>query len=109
MGFIAQQQGNEYLTYQFLNRLVESVDALTGVSSQGFDADGNRDSITDPNSNETRFDFDKSGRLVQETLATADQVSYTYNARNLLASVTNRRGQQRQFEYDAGGRITRWT
>jgi len=95
--------------YDDLNRVVSSVDALLGESSQGFDVDGNQESLTDPNRNETRFDFDLSGRLVQETLATRDQVKYTYNARDLLESVTNGREQKRQFEYDAIGRLTRWT
>jgi len=50
-----------------------------------------------------------NGRLVQETSATTDQVTYTYNARYLLESVTNGRNQQRQFEYDELGRIKSWT
>lgn len=81
------------------------MDALTGMSSQHFDADGNRDNLTDPNSNLTQFDFDLSGRLVQETVATGHQVRYSYNARNLLAQIINARGQPRQLEYDAAGRL----
>jgi RHS repeat-associated protein len=88
---------------------VKSVDALQGISSQSFDADGNRDSLIDPNKNQTQFTFDLSGRLTQETLATGDKVKYTYSARDLLESVTNGRNQQRQFEYDAAGRLTSWT
>jgi RHS repeat-associated protein len=89
--------------------LIKSVDALQGISTQSFDIDGNRDSLTDPNQNQTQFTFDLSGRLIQETLATGDKVKYTYSARDLLESVTNGRNQQRQFEYDAAGRLTSWT
>jgi YD repeat-containing protein len=88
---------------------VKNVDALQGISSQSFDSDGNRDSLTDPNKNQTQFAFDLSGRLTQETLATGDKVKYTYSARDLLESVTNGRNQQRQFKYDAAGRLTSWT
>jgi len=95
--------------YDDLNRLVSSVDALAGESSQGFDADGNKESLLDPNDNKTQFDFDLSGRLVQETGASGDKVKYTYNANDLLESVVNGREQERQFEYDAIGRLTRWT
>jgi RHS repeat-associated protein len=95
--------------YDDFNRLVSSVDALTGVSSQGFDADGNRTRLTDPNQNNTHLEFDLGGRLVQETVATGNQVDYTYNARDLLAQVTNARGQARQFIYDAASRLTSWT
>jgi len=84
--------------YDELDRLISSVEALTGQSSQGFDVDGNRNQLSDPNSNTTQFEFDKSGRLVQESLATGDSVSYTYNARDLLAQVTNGRGQERQLQ-----------
>jgi RHS repeat-associated protein len=65
--------------------------------------------LTDPNNNTTRFEFDSSGRLVQETLATGDQVKYSYSNSNKLVSMTNARGQKREFEYDAAGRLTRWT
>jgi RHS repeat-associated protein len=85
------------------------VDALAGESSQSFDADGNKESLLDPNDNKTQFDFDLSGRLVQETGASGDKVKYTYNANDLLESVVNGREQERQFEYDAIGRLTRWT
>jgi RHS repeat-associated protein len=89
--------------------LVKSVNALQEISSQSFDSDGNRDSLIDPNKNQTQFAFDLSGRLTQETLATGDKVKYTYSARDLLESVTNGRNQQRQFKYDAAGRLTSWT
>jgi RHS repeat-associated protein len=95
--------------YDDFNRLISSVDALTGVSSQGFDADGNRTHLTDPNQNDTYLEFDLSSRLVQETVATGNQVKYSYNARNLLAQVLNARGQPRQLEYDATGRVTHFT
>ncbi len=97
------------MSYDDLSRLEESVDALLGKSSQTFDAEGNRKSLTDPNENTTLFDFDSSGRLVQETLATGDAVKYTYSARDVLVSMKNARGQEREFEYDAAGRLTRWT
>ncbi|MEK8020155.1 MAG: RHS repeat-associated core domain-containing protein, partial [Candidatus Parabeggiatoa sp.] len=95
--------------YDDLNRLVESEDAIKGISSQGFDADGNRESLNDAHEHKTQFHFDKNGRLVQETDATSDKVRYTYSARDLLESVTNGRNQKRQFEYDAVGRLKSWT
>ena len=85
--------------------MVDRVDALADHSRQGIDEDGNRTTLTDPNGNETRFEFDPSGRLVKETLATGETVSYTYNARDLLAQMTNARGQPRQLEYDAARRL----
>jgi RHS repeat-associated protein len=88
---------------------VSSEDVLKGVSSQGFDTDGNRERLSDAHDNKTQFHFDNNGRLVQKTLATSDKVSYTYNARDLLESVTNGRNQQRQFVYDEVGRLKSWT
>jgi len=65
--------------------------------------------LSDADNNKTQFHFDKNGRLIQETLATSDKVSYTYSARDLLESVTNGRNQKRQFAYDEIGRLKSWT
>jgi RHS repeat-associated protein len=95
--------------YDDLNRLIASVDALAGESRQSFDADGNRTSWSDPNNHLTTLTFDLYGRLVQETVATEDKLSYTYNARDLLEQMTNVRGQVRHFKYDAVGQLSQVT
>jgi RHS repeat-associated protein len=96
-------------SYDGLNRLISSVDALNGISSQSFDAEGSTSSLTDPNQNKTRFEYDRNGRLIAEIVATGHHVRYEYNARDLLTKVTNGRGQQRHLEYDAVGRLIRLT
>ncbi|MCP4700547.1 MAG: RHS repeat protein, partial [Gammaproteobacteria bacterium] len=92
--------------YDDLDRLIKSLDAMTGESAQSFDADGNRDSLADPNQNRTGFHFDLSGRLIEESSAAGGSVKYAWNARNLLEKLTNARGQERVFQYDAARRLS---
>ncbi|MCP4701133.1 MAG: RHS repeat-associated core domain-containing protein, partial [Gammaproteobacteria bacterium] len=92
--------------YDDLDRLIKSLDAMTGESAQSFDADGNRDSLADPNQNRTGFHFDLSGRLIEESSAAGGSVKYAWNARNLLEKLTNARGRERVFQYDAARRLS---
>lgn len=81
------------------------IDALNGTGGQTFDADGNRDTMTDPNLNQTHFHFDLAGRFRGETSEAGSTVSLDYNPRNLIEKVTNGRGQAISYTYYGTGRV----
>ena len=57
---------------------------MAGLSQQHFNLNGNRDSLTDPNGNQTQFKFDLEDHMIEQRVATGNMIQYHYNARNLL-------------------------
>ena len=93
--------------YNELNRVVESTDALNGVTRFGWDLLGNRTSVTDPAGKTWRFAYDDLGRLVSETDPLGKVRRYQRDEAGNVLQETNRLGQVLRHRYDAMNRLVR--
>jgi RHS repeat-associated protein len=89
------------VTTEALGSLVEA------RAEAGYDASGNRITLTDPNLHTTNLTFDALGRVIAEKDPLGNVATSAYDARGLFASVTDGRGITITFEYDAVGRLTK--
>ncbi len=108
-----------------LGRVVEILDAAGGSTTQGWDANGRLESLTDADGNVTQYqyeqdrlvavtwpdgsveeaDYDANGRRTLITRATGDTVSLGYDARGQLASQRPSGGASDVFTRDASGKV----
>jgi len=75
------------------------------VTAQGYDQDGNRNSLTNGQANTTTFSFDLGDRLSSVTTASSLATLYGYNSRNLVATITKPSSQQTTNTYDAASHL----
>lgn len=126
------------LSYQYdaLGRLTRSTDSRFGKSIQyGYDAAGNRASMTNPEGGVTTYQYDRANRLasqiepdgvtafyaydptgnrIQRRLSLGHLVAYSYDAANRLTSLVNYGPSsailaQQSYTYDAVGNILSMT
>lgn len=98
------------LDYDNLNRLNYTTDATTtGHGSQTFDAHGNRNTMTDPNTNTTAFRLDPSNRVKKITTAAGGEIDIEYNSRDLISWEKNARGQETTYSYYDNGLLHYFT
>ena len=79
--------------------LSQVTSALSNVTAQGYDQDGNRNSLTNGQANTTTFSFDLGDRLSSVTTASSLATLYSYNSRNLVATITKPSSQQTTNTY----------
>jgi RHS repeat-associated protein len=87
--------------YDAAKRLILSVNPEGGVTQFGYDANGNRTSLTDPNGNATTFAYNLDDRLIRKTYADGKGLSFRYDQAGLLTTRTNGRGITTSYAYDA--------
>jgi YD repeat-containing protein len=79
-----------------------------GLVSFGYDAAGNRTSMTD-DFGSMSYNYDQLSRLNSETRIITNvgvyPLSYAYNLAGALTAITNPFGAQVSYEYDAAGRV----
>jgi RHS repeat-associated protein len=119
-------------TYTPLNQLQTTTDPLGHVTGYGYDADGNKTSLTDANTHSTTYGYDAAERLHTVTAPDPDgpgplsspvttygydangnkvtvqdanthTTSYAYDHGNELTSVTTQLGNKTTYSYDANG------
>ena len=88
-----------------LSRMIQDIGAANQTSSFGYDANGNRTGMTDPNNNSTTQAFDALNRLSQITDAKDGDTIYNYDQQDNLISVTDPRGNTTSYTYDALGNM----
>jgi RHS repeat-associated protein len=95
-------------SYNALNQLLQIGDANGGVTSFGYDPNGNLLSVTDPRntSNPTSYTYDAMDRVATRKDALGNQESYQYDGNGNLIQFTDRRGKVAAFGYDALSRKT---
>lgn len=94
-------------TYDALDRLVSTTDALQGVAQYGYDAQDNLVSVQDPRGNTTNYQYDGLGNLTQQTSPDTGVTGFTgYDAAGNLLSRTDARGVTTSYTYDALSRLT---
>lgn len=77
------------------------------TTSYGYDEDGNRVSVTDPDGHTTRYDVDAAGRTTAETDPIGNTTRRTYTAAGRAASVVTGTGATTSFRYDKRGDLVR--
>jgi RHS repeat-associated protein len=90
-----------FFIHDALRRLIQAVNPEGGITQFGYDANGNRTSLADPNGNVTTFNHDANDRLVRKTYADGTGLSFRYDADGLLSSRTNARGIVTTYTHDA--------
>ena len=92
-----------------LNRLLQSIGAAGQTTSFGYDANGNRVSIQDGNSNSTARAFDPLNRLVSTVDPLNDTTALGYDAQNNLTSVIDPRLLTTSYVYNGFGQVIQET
>jgi CSLREA domain-containing protein len=102
--------------YDALNRQVAVIlnyqpngptDAETNVRyGFGYNAVGNRVSVTDPNGNVTNYGYDALNRVTSKSDPLGNTWSYTYDLAGNRVSATDAKNQTINYTYDAAGQLT---
>jgi RHS repeat-associated protein len=92
-------------TYDNLDRLKTETDSFGRALQYGYDPQGNRTSLIDPDGKQTIYTYDALSRL--KTLVTdGGTTTYAYFPDGLKQSVANPNGTTSSFSYDAADRLT---
>ena len=101
--------------YDFMNRLVKSIDATNtdpdpacaapGVTCFTRDGAGNLTALTDANGNVTGFGYDTMERVETRTDPLLNPETFTYGLNGNLRFVLDRKGQTTEFRYDVVNRL----
>ncbi|MFT3779450.1 MAG: RHS repeat-associated core domain-containing protein [Ottowia sp.] len=81
----------------------------TRVQRQGYDANGQRITSTDPAGKSTLYQYDGLGRLTQTTDALGNATKQTWDAQDNLLTLADAKGNQHKFDYDKANRLTKET
>lgn len=92
--------------YDPLNRLLRSVDALSGNTQYSYDANDQLTRVTAPNNAATHYVYDDLGNLLSETSPDRGVTTYAYDAAGEVTQHTDARGITVNYTYDTLGRIT---
>ncbi len=83
-----------------------TIDALSGSTTNTYDAAGNLTQTEDADGNVTTFSYDADERQITNTDPFGHTTTNAYNAVGLLTDTTDRLGRQIQYLYDADNRVT---
>jgi RHS repeat-associated protein len=89
--------------YDTLSRLHQSIGAAGQTTTFGYDANGNRTSITDPLGRVTTYAYDALNRVVAETDPLAGSTGYSYDALDHLLAVTDPANLTTTYTYNGFG------
>ena len=93
-------------TYDALNRLEQTVDALSGIVSYDYDDHDNLTQVATPNGATTTFAYDQLDNLLSETSPDRGAISYTYDDAGNRLTATDARSVTGTYVYDALNRPT---
>ena len=100
---------SSFKTYDTLDRLTGETDAWGRTLTYDYDPQGNRTSLTDPDSVQTEYTFDALNRLETLTLEArtpnAQTVVYEYFPDSLKKAVTNPNATSSTYTYDDADRM----
>lgn len=100
---------NTLLTYDALDRLVRSTDALNGLTTSTLNDLDQATSITDPRDNATQYVYNAFGNLIQEISPDRGTTTYTVDLAGNTLKRTDARGIATNYKYDALNRLTNIT
>ncbi len=87
--------------YDPLNRLEQTVDALSGIVSYDYDDHDNLTQVATPNGATTTFAYDQLDNLLSETSPDRGVISYTYDDAGNRLTATDARSVTATYGYDA--------
>jgi len=93
-------------SYDGLNRLIQTINGLGGVTTYAYDPNDRPTQVSAPNGATTRYVYDDLGNLLQESSADRGTTTYTYDATGNITSKTDARGITAAYTYDALNRVT---
>lgn len=93
-------------SYDALNRLEETLDALGGYTDFTYDAHDNLTSVSAPNVAVTGYSYDDLDNLTEEDSPDRGTITYTHDAAGNAVSMTDARGKVTEYTYDALNRLT---
>jgi RHS repeat-associated protein len=93
-------------SYDPLNRLIKTIDAINGTTGYRYDPNGQVDQVTTPNGATTDYQYDDFGDLLQEDSPDRGTTTYRYDAAGNLTQKTDARGVIATYSYDALNRLT---
>ncbi len=97
-------------TYNAAGQVSTQENGRGDVTQFAYDTPGARQTtVTAPLGNATIHTYDSLIRIIQETDALGNSVSYTYNANNNRTGVTDKNGNTTLFSYDGVGNVTQIT
>lgn len=92
--------------YDALNRLDQTIDALTGVIDYDYDAHDNITLVTAANGAATSYEYDDLDNLTKEISPDRGTIIYTYDDAGNRATELDARGKLTTYAYDALNRLT---
>ena len=93
-------------TYDALNRLDTTIDALTGVIDYGYDDHDNLTQVIAANGATTDYGYDALDNLISETSPDRGTITYTHDDAGNVLTRTDARGITATYTYDALNRLT---
>ncbi|PKK88231.1 MAG: hypothetical protein CVV64_19735 [Candidatus Wallbacteria bacterium HGW-Wallbacteria-1] len=87
------------------NYLVQTIDAMGGISSFTYDVRGNLTASTDQLGRMTSYEYDLIDRLIKSTYPDGRFTSITYDAAGNIASRIDNLGRVTAYTYDANGKL----
>jgi RHS repeat-associated protein len=102
------------LGYDALKRLITATQDLGGtdtttqdaLTQNGYDAQDNLTSVTDPNGNTTSYVYDDLGNLLSQTSPDTGTRTYTYDGAGNIKTYLDANGNSFTYSYDALNRLT---
>lgn len=91
--------------YDSLNRLTETLDALTGSTTYNYDVNDRVVLVNAPNDAETTYTYDDLGNVMTERSPDRGVRNYRYNSAGNLVSLTDARNVTTYYSYDVLGRV----
>lgn len=91
--------------YDALNRLDQTIDAMTGLVDYEYDAHDNLTSVSAANGAVTTFVYDGLDNLTQETSPDRGTITYTYDDAGNRVTKLDARGRLTTYTYDALNRL----
>ena len=92
-------------SYDALNQLVESVDAVDSATTFTYDADGNVLAWTNGRGDVTHYAYDELNRRISVTDPVGGLTQYAYDAVGNLISITDPLGNRTSYGYDVLNRM----
>jgi RHS repeat-associated protein len=92
-------------SYDPLNHLIQTVDALGGVTAYDYDQDNHITQVQTPNGATTQYPYDDFGDELSEVSPDRGTTTYAYDPAGNRISKTDARGVTAHYSYDALNRL----